>query len=246
MQRPRQTSIVLMDISDIWMWFSLENIFLTFTAKRILLLWRESMLIYGIIFPRWRVAADVSLGSWKIFKRFLLSLFMRITVSADLKCYTAPGIIPLLFLSPSLISFKSSFGHSLQRRRPWQTAFKCCGESREGETERIEKQTQEPSPRQDSIWMLRIVKGVKCALPQLMLKEERKNAPAYADQKMHENEAYLLDGSLCCRRCRRQTVHCAYPLRWNRLHAAGMVLWGKWIALFSLFLISQTRKRYAE
>ena len=59
--------------------------------------------------------------------------------------------------------------------------------------------------------MLRIVKGVKCALPQLVLKEERKNAPAYADQKMHENEAYLLDGSLCCRRCRRQTVHCAYP-----------------------------------
>ena len=44
--------------------------------------------------------------------------------------------------------------------------------------------------------MLRIVKGVKCALPQLVLKEERKNAPAYADQKMHENEAYLLNGSL--------------------------------------------------
>lgn len=44
--------------------------------------------------------------------------------------------------------------------------------------------------------MLRIVKGVKCALPQVVLKEERKNAPAYADQKMHENEAYLLNGSL--------------------------------------------------
>ena len=70
------------------------------------------MLICGIIFPRWRVAADVFLGSWKIFRLFLLSLFRRITVSADLKCYTAPGIIPLLFLSPSLISFKSSFGHS--------------------------------------------------------------------------------------------------------------------------------------
>lgn len=70
------------------------------------------MLICGIIFPRWRVAADVFLGSWKIFRQFLPSLFRRKTVSADLKCYTAPGVIPLLFLSPSLISFKSSFGHS--------------------------------------------------------------------------------------------------------------------------------------
>ena len=72
------------------------------------------MLIYGIIFPRWRVAADVSLGSWKIFRRFFPSLFRPIIASAGRKCYTAPAfIIPLLFLSPSLISFKSSFGHSL-------------------------------------------------------------------------------------------------------------------------------------
>ena len=70
------------------------------------------MLIYGIIFPRWRVAADVSLGSWKIFRRFFPSLFRPIIASAGRKCYTAPAIIPLLFLSPSLISFKSSFGHS--------------------------------------------------------------------------------------------------------------------------------------
>lgn len=74
------------------------------------------MLIYGIIFPRWRVAADVSLGSWKIFRRFFPSLFRPIIASAGRKCYTAPAIIPLLFLSPSLISFKSSFGHS--RRVP--------------------------------------------------------------------------------------------------------------------------------
>ena len=72
------------------------------------------MLIYGIIFPRWRVAADVSLGSWKIFRRFFPSLFRPIIASAGRKCYTAPAIIPLLFLSPSLISFKSSFGHSLR------------------------------------------------------------------------------------------------------------------------------------
>ena len=70
------------------------------------------MLIYGIIFPRWRVAADVSLGSWKIFRRFFPSLFRPIIASAGRKCYTAPAIIPLLFLSPSLISFKSSFGHA--------------------------------------------------------------------------------------------------------------------------------------
>ena len=70
------------------------------------------MLIYGIIFPRWRVAADVSLGSWKIFMQFFPSLFRPIIASAGRKCYTAPAIIPLLFLSPSLISFKSSFGHS--------------------------------------------------------------------------------------------------------------------------------------
>ena len=71
------------------------------------------MLIYGIIFPRWRVAADVSLGSWKIFRRFFPSLFRPIIASAGRKCYTAPAfIIPLLFLSPSLFSFKSSFGHS--------------------------------------------------------------------------------------------------------------------------------------
>ena len=70
------------------------------------------MLIYGIIFPRWRVAADVSLGSWKIFRRFFPSLFRPIIASVGRKCYTAPAIIPLLFLSPSLISFKSSFGHS--------------------------------------------------------------------------------------------------------------------------------------
>ena len=70
------------------------------------------MLIYGIIFPRWRVAADVYLGSWKIFRRFFPSLFRPIIASAGRKCYTAPAIIPLLFLSPSLISFKSSFGHS--------------------------------------------------------------------------------------------------------------------------------------
>lgn len=41
------------------------------------------------------------------------SLFRPIIASAGRKCYTAPAIIPLLFLSPSLISFKSSFGHSL-------------------------------------------------------------------------------------------------------------------------------------
>ena len=75
------------------------------------------MLIYGIIFPRWRVAADVSLGSWKIFRRFFPSLFRPIIASAGRKCYTAPAIIPLLFLSPSLISFKSSFGHSLGAAR---------------------------------------------------------------------------------------------------------------------------------
>ena len=68
--------------------------------------------IYGIIFPRWRAAADVFLGSGKIVRQFLLSLFKRITISADIKRYTVPGIIYLLFLSPSLISFKSPFGHS--------------------------------------------------------------------------------------------------------------------------------------
>ena len=75
------------------------------------------MLIYGIIFPRWRVAADVSLGSWKIFRRFFPSLFRPIIASAGRKCYTAPAIIPLLFLSPSLISFKSSFGHSPRKEQ---------------------------------------------------------------------------------------------------------------------------------
>ena len=76
------------------------------------ILWRESMQIYGILFPRWRVAADVSLGRWKIFRRFFPSLFRPIIASAGRKCYTAPAIIPLLFLSLSLISFKSSFGNS--------------------------------------------------------------------------------------------------------------------------------------
>lgn len=83
------------------------------------------MLICGIIFPRWRVAADVFLGSWKIFRQFLPSLFRRKTVSADLKCYTAPGVIPLLFLSPSLISFKSSFGHS-QKVFPVERTGRIC------------------------------------------------------------------------------------------------------------------------
>ena len=59
------------------------------------------MLIYGIIFPRWRAAADVFLGSGKIVRQFLRSLFRRITISADIKRYTVPGIIYLLFLSPS-------------------------------------------------------------------------------------------------------------------------------------------------
>ena len=71
------------------------------------------MLIYGIIFPRWHAVADVSLGNWKIFRRFLPSLFRRITVSAGIKCYTAPAFTLLLFLFLSLISFKSPFGHSL-------------------------------------------------------------------------------------------------------------------------------------
>lgn len=70
------------------------------------------MLIYGIIFPRWHAVADVSLGNWKIFRRFLPSLFRRITVSAGIKCYTAPAFTLLLFLFLSLISFKSPFGHS--------------------------------------------------------------------------------------------------------------------------------------
>lgn len=44
--------------------------------------------------------------------QFLLSLFGTITVSTDKKCHTAPCIIAHLFLSLSLISFKSSFEHS--------------------------------------------------------------------------------------------------------------------------------------
>ena len=84
------------------------------------------MLIYGIIFPRWRVAADVFLGSWKIFMRFFPSLFRPIIASAGRKCYTAPAfIIPLLFLSPSLISFKSSFGHS-QKVFPVERTGRIC------------------------------------------------------------------------------------------------------------------------
>ena len=62
---------------------------------------------------------------WKIFRQFLPSLFRRKTVSADLKCYTAPGVIPLLFLSPSLISFKSSFGHS-QKVFPVERTGRIC------------------------------------------------------------------------------------------------------------------------
>ena len=90
-----------------------KHIFNIHNKKRILLRWRESMLIYGILFPRWRVAADVSLGNWKIFRRFLPSLFRPIIASAARKCYSAPCIIPPLFLSLSLISFNFSFGHSL-------------------------------------------------------------------------------------------------------------------------------------
>ena len=87
------------------------------------------MLIYGIIFPRWRVAADVFLGSWKIFRRFFPSLFRPIIASAGRKCYTAPAIIPLLFLSPSLISFKSSFGHSPPSRGIDVQPFHCYNKS---------------------------------------------------------------------------------------------------------------------
>lgn len=57
------------------------------------------MLICGIIFLRWRVAADVFIGNWRIFRRFLPSLLRPIIVSADKNCYIALCIIPLLSLS---------------------------------------------------------------------------------------------------------------------------------------------------
>lgn len=44
-------------------------------------------------------------------------------------------------------------------RGPWQTAFKCWNQHSEGDGENSKAKPSQPSHKQDSIWMLRFVKG---------------------------------------------------------------------------------------
>ena len=74
------------------------------------------MLICAIISLRWHGEADAFPENWKISRRFLLFLFRPTTVSDCRKNAIALVIQGLLSLFPSLTSFNSAFGHSINKK----------------------------------------------------------------------------------------------------------------------------------
>lgn len=71
------------------------------------------MLIYAIISRLWRGEAGVFRENWRLFRLFLLFSCKPLTASACKRNVVAPTIQGLLCSFLSLISFNSSFGHSI-------------------------------------------------------------------------------------------------------------------------------------